>query len=101
MMEDLCVIQKIPRSMPLNFDYVVCVIEELKHLDTMTFEQLEGLQQAHEDKIKRRQENLWSKFSNKRSLWIIVEEKEDMKKVEDMIMIDVKCKINDTQDDAI
>ena len=55
--EEVHVVEKILRSPTPKFDYVVCVIEESKDLESMTLEQLEGSLQAHEDKIKRRQDD--------------------------------------------
>ncbi|XP_044475004.1 uncharacterized protein LOC123202923 [Mangifera indica] len=54
--EDVLVVEKILRSLTPKFDYVVCVIEESKDLDFLSLEQLEGSLQAHEDKIKRRED---------------------------------------------
>ena len=53
--EEVHVVENILRSLTPKFDYVVCVIEDSKDLDSMALEQLEGSLQAHEDKIKRRQ----------------------------------------------
>ncbi|XP_070057543.1 uncharacterized protein [Nicotiana tomentosiformis] len=54
--EDVCVVETILRTLTPKFDFVVCAIEEFKDLDSMIVEQLEGSLQAHEEKIKRRQE---------------------------------------------
>ena len=56
--EDVRAVEKILRSLTPKFDYVVCVIKKSKDLDSMTLEELEGSLQAHEDKIKRRQDKL-------------------------------------------
>ncbi|XP_070036407.1 uncharacterized protein [Nicotiana tomentosiformis] len=54
--EDVRVVENIIRTLTPIFDFVVCAIEESKNLDSMMVEQLEGSLQAHEEKIKRRQE---------------------------------------------
>ncbi|XP_070056528.1 uncharacterized protein [Nicotiana tomentosiformis] len=54
--EDIRAVEKIIRTLTPKFDFVVCAIEESKDLDSMMVEQLEGSLQAHEEKIKRRQE---------------------------------------------
>ncbi|KAK6124791.1 hypothetical protein DH2020_041464 [Rehmannia glutinosa] len=54
--EDVRVVEKILRSLTPKFDYIVCVIEETKDQDSISIEEFEGSLQAHEEKIKRRQE---------------------------------------------
>ncbi|XP_070056693.1 uncharacterized protein [Nicotiana tomentosiformis] len=54
--EDVCMVEKILRILIPKFNFVVCAIEESKDLNSMMVEQLEGSLQAHEEKIKRRQE---------------------------------------------
>ncbi|XP_070055012.1 uncharacterized protein [Nicotiana tomentosiformis] len=54
--EDVCVVEKILRTLTPKFDFVVYVIEESKDLDFIMVEQLEVSLQAHEEKIKMRQE---------------------------------------------
>ncbi|XP_019258672.1 PREDICTED: uncharacterized protein LOC109236883 [Nicotiana attenuata] len=54
--EDVCVVEKILRTLTPKFHFVVCAIEESKDLDSIMVEQLEGSLQPHEEKINRRQE---------------------------------------------
>ncbi|XP_070039099.1 uncharacterized protein [Nicotiana tomentosiformis] len=54
--EDVCMVEKIFRTLTPKFNFVVCAIEESKDLDSMKVEQLEGSLQDHEETIKRRQE---------------------------------------------
>ena len=50
---DLAIVQKVLRSLPLRFDAKVFSLEEKKHLDELTMDQLHGILMAYEMKIEK------------------------------------------------
>lgn len=53
-LEDARIVEKILRSLPAKFDYVVAVIEESNDISTFSMEEVQGKLEAHEIKIKLR-----------------------------------------------
>jgi len=63
--EDKKIVQKILRSLPSKFDYVVAAIEEAKDLDKLTLVELEGSLQAHEERMQKHEPPLEQAFQSK------------------------------------
>jgi hypothetical protein len=54
-MPDIKIVEKILRTLTLNFNFVVCSIEESKDLDTLSVEELQSSLLVHEHKLVRRE----------------------------------------------
>ncbi|XP_028071131.1 uncharacterized protein LOC114273526 [Camellia sinensis] len=52
-MQDVIVVEKIPRSLSEKFNYVVCSIEESKDIDQLSIDELQSSQIDHEQKFQR------------------------------------------------
>ena len=50
-LEDVTIVEKILRSLIAKFNYVVCVIEESKDIDTLSIDELQSSLVVHEQKI--------------------------------------------------
>lgn len=50
-MKDVAIVEKIPRSLTENFNFVVCSIEESKDIDQLSVDELQASLQIHEGKV--------------------------------------------------
>jgi RNase H-fold protein (predicted Holliday junction resolvase) len=56
-MEQVVVVEKILRSMPAKFNYVVCSIEESNDVTTMSIDELQSSLIVHEQRMKGQQDS--------------------------------------------
>ncbi|KAM0043888.1 putative RNA-directed DNA polymerase [Helianthus debilis subsp. tardiflorus] len=51
-MPDVKIVEKVLRSLTVSFNFVVCLIEESKDIDTLSFDELQSSLLVHEQKLK-------------------------------------------------
>ncbi|KAG6504942.1 hypothetical protein ZIOFF_037290 [Zingiber officinale] len=66
--EDEMFVKKVLNNLPLKFDYIVAVLQEMKDFSKMSIEELHGSLILHESRINERLENLTKKDSTEKAL---------------------------------
>ncbi|XP_010466913.1 PREDICTED: uncharacterized protein LOC104747043 [Camelina sativa] len=52
-MQDVKIVEKVLRTLTENFNYIVCLIEELKDIDNLSVDALQSSLQVHEKKLRK------------------------------------------------
>ena len=52
-MREICVVEKILRSLQKKFHYIVVTIEESQNIDVLLIQSLMGKLQVHEEKVNK------------------------------------------------